>query len=166
MKTRMVATAMAALALVAVIVLVASGCSRDSNVTGVKIRPTWTAALVEGDQVSIPRNEVDDGKMVHVRVEQQGTSMVFMTYRLGEEIYLRASICPPCRSESFSLAGETLVCDTCGTRFQATTGDGISGACKSYPKAEADYTVAGDRITASMSDLVTAYENTEIAGRP
>ncbi|OGO01772.1 MAG: hypothetical protein A2Y72_00870 [Chloroflexi bacterium RBG_13_53_26] len=166
MKTRMMAIAVTALAVVVVMVLVAGGCSLDSNGTGVEIKPTWTPAQIEGDQISIPKGEVDDGNMIHFRVEQQGDSMVFMAYRLGEEIYLRASICPPCRSESFSLAGGTLVCNTCGTRFRATTGDGISGACKSYPKAEVAYAVTGDRVIASMNDLVTAYQNTEIAGRP
>lgn len=166
MKTGMMAIAVTALAAVVVMVLVAGGCSLDSNGTGVEIRPTWTAAQIEGDQGSIPKADVDDGKMIHFRVDQQGDSMVFMAYRLGEDIYLRASICPPCRSESFSLDGEALVCNACGTRFKATTGDGISGACKSYPKAEVAHAVTGDSVTASMNDLVTAYQNTEIAGRP
>jgi nitrite reductase/ring-hydroxylating ferredoxin subunit len=166
MKTRMMAIAVAALALVVVMVLVAAGCSPDSNGTGVEIRPTWIAAQIEGEQVSISNSEVDDGQMVHFRVEQQGASMVFMAYRLGEEVYLRASICPPCRSENFSLAGDTLVCNTCGTRFQAATGDGISGACKGYPKAEAAFAAAGGRMTASITDLVAAYQNTKTAGRP
>jgi nitrite reductase/ring-hydroxylating ferredoxin subunit len=157
---------MVSLVFVVLMVLAAAGCSRDSGGTGVEIKPTWIAAQVEGEQVSISRSEIDDGQMVHFRVEEQGQKMVFMAYRLGEKIYLRASICPPCRSESFSLVGDTLVCNACGTRFQASTGDGISGACKNYPKAEAAYTVVGDRIAAGIGDLVTAYENTRVAGLP
>lgn len=166
MKHRTLAIAMVSLVFVVLMALAAAGCSRDSGGTGVEIKPTWIAAQVEGEQVSISRSEIDDGQMVHFRVEEQGQKMVFMAYRLGEKIYLRASICPPCRSESFSLVGDTLVCNACGTRFQASTGDGISGACKNYPKAEAAYTVVGDRIAAGIGDLVTAYENTRVAGLP
>jgi nitrite reductase/ring-hydroxylating ferredoxin subunit len=166
MKHRTLAIAIVSLVFVVLMALAAAGCSRDSGGTGVEIKPTWIAAQVEGEQVSISRSEIDDGQMVHFRVEEQGKKMVFMAYRLGEKIYLRASICPPCRSESFSLVGDTLVCNACGTRFQASTGDGISGACKNYPKAEAAYTVVGDRIAAGIGDLVTAYENTRVAGLP
>jgi hypothetical protein len=30
---------------------------------------------------------------------------------------------------------DVLVCDRCGTRFKAKSGDGIDGACVDYPKA-------------------------------
>ena len=166
MKKRMIPIAVAALALVALLILAASGCSSASNGTSGKITPTWTTAQIQGDVVSIPVNEIDQGKMVHFRVEQQGASRAFMAYRLDEEIYVRAAVCPPCRSESFSLAGDTLVCNACGTKFEASTGDGVSGACRNYPKAEVSYTVDGEGITLSMNDLVAAYENTVIAGRP
>ena len=90
--------------------------------------------------------------------------MAFTAYRLGEQIYVRTALCPPCRSESFSLDGDVLDCDTCHTRFSATTGDGLKGACRAYPKAEVRYTVAGDRLTMSIADLVSAYQNTKNPG--
>jgi nitrite reductase/ring-hydroxylating ferredoxin subunit len=166
MKHRTLALAMVSLVLVALMALLAAACSSGSGGTGVEIKPTWVAAQVEAEQVTVSRSEIDDAQMVHFRVEEQGKRMVFMAYRLGEEIHLRASICPPCRSESFSLVGDTLVCNACGTRFQAATGDGISGACKNYPKAGAAYTVVGDNLSAGMGDLVTAYENTKVASLP
>ncbi|MBM4444404.1 MAG: DUF2318 domain-containing protein [Chloroflexi bacterium] len=166
MKHRTLAFAAVSLVLVALVAFLAAGCSRSSGGTGVEIKPTWVTAQVDGEQVSVSRSEIDDAQMAHFRVEDQGKKMVFMAYRLGEEIQLRASICPPCRSESFSLAGDVLVCNACGTRFQAATGDGISGACKNYPKAGAAYTVVGDRLAAGIGDLVTAYENTRVAGLP
>lgn len=166
MRNRKMVVTLGLLALVVMMLLLAAACGRSSGGAGTEIRPTWIAAQIEGDQVSIPKADVDAGKMIHFKVGEQGDSMVFMAYRLGEEVYVKASICPPCRSQSFSLAGDTLVCNTCGTRFKATTGDGISGACRSYPKAEAAHAVIGDRVTASMNDLITAYQNTEIAGQP
>ncbi len=166
MKRVTLALAMVSLALVALVALLAAACAGGSGGTGVEVVPTWVAAQVDGEQVSISTGEIDEAQMAHFRVEDRGKKMVFMAYRLGEETYLRASICPPCRSESFSLVGDTLVCNACGTRFQASTGDGISGACKNYPKAEAAHTVVGDRIAADIGDLVAAYEDTRIAGRP
>jgi nitrite reductase/ring-hydroxylating ferredoxin subunit len=144
-------------------------CCRASggNVgTGDTIAPTWIDPLVEGDLVSIPLSELGSDKIVHFAVTAEGARMTFMAYELGEQVYVRAAICPPCRSQSFSLEGDTLVCDTCGTKFRASDGQGISGACKSYPKAEVAYAVAGDRLTVTMDDLVAAYENTNIPGLP
>ena len=84
MKHRTLAIAIVSLVLVVLMALVAAGCSRDSGGTGVEIKPTWIAAQVEGEQVSISKSEIDDGQMVHFRVEEQGEKMVFMAYRLGE----------------------------------------------------------------------------------
>ena len=130
------------------------------------VSPTWIDAEVEGPAISIPAIEVDSGKMLHFRVTAQNESRGFMAYKLGREIYVRANICPPCRSVGFSLLGNTLNCNTCGTKFEASTGKGISGACKDYPKAQVAYVISGGRITMGMDDLLTAYENTQRPGLP
>jgi len=180
MKTKVVVIAVVVLALlgaVAAIGYVAYGraycggglrsCHRGGaslNETASVARPTWIDTTVEGDSVSIPVGLVDNGKIVNFRVTYQGTDMAFTAYRLGEQIYVRTALCPPCRSESFSLDGDVLDCDTCHTRFSATTGDGLKGACRAYPKAEVRYTVAGDRLTMSIADLATAYKDTKNPG--
>ncbi len=130
------------------------------------VGPTWVDAAVEGDKVYIPAVEVDSGKMLHFRVTTPQTSQAFMAYRLGEDTYVRANICPPCRSVGFSLAGNSLVCNSCGTQFEASTGRGISGACRDYPKAEVSHVVVGEKVTMAMGALVTAYENTQRPGLP
>src|SRR4030042_2564774 len=66
------------------------------------IHPTWVTAQAEGNVASIPLSDVNSGKMIHFEVTTQGTKMTFMSYQLGEKIYVRASVCPPCRSRSFS----------------------------------------------------------------
>ena len=165
-----------ALVLISIAVLAAIGCGGGSDGgistpgpsgggnTGGIIRPTWVDAQVEGNVVSIPASEVDDGKMLHFRVTGQGDSMAFMAYKLDGERYVRANVCPPCRSVGFSLAGDILVCNSCGTRFEASTGAGISGACRNYPKAEVAHVVSGGKITMGIDHLVTAYENTQRPG--
>jgi nitrite reductase/ring-hydroxylating ferredoxin subunit len=178
MKTKVVVIAAVSLALlvtVAAVGYVASGraggggksccgAGGTNNATGVVARPTWIDASVEGNTVSIPVGLVENGKIVNFRVTYQGTNMAFMAYQLGEQIYVRNALCPPCRSESFSLDGDVLDCDTCHTRFSATTGEGLKGACRAYPKAEAQYTVAGDKLTMDIADLVTAYLDTKNPG--
>ncbi len=89
-----------------------------------------------------------------------------MAYVLNDEIYVRASSCPPCRGKTYSLDGNTLVCDTCGTTFNAKTGIGIAGACVNYPKASVQYTVAEGNLTMKISDLTVAYQNTLKPGLP
>jgi nitrite reductase/ring-hydroxylating ferredoxin subunit len=84
----------------------------------------------------------------------------FMAYKLDGVTYIRANICVPCRSYSFSLEKGILVCDTCGTRFNAKTGQGISGACVNYPKSPAKFQVTGANLAADLSDLASAYTDT------
>jgi len=174
-----------ALALIAIVTLTAIGCGGGSDGgtttwevstptatpsgggnTGGIISPTWVDAQAQGDAVSIPASEVDSGKMLHFRVTDGGATMAFMAYKLDGERYVRANVCPPCGSIGFSLSGDILVCDSCGTRFEASTGDGISGACRDYPKAEVAHVVSGPNLTMDVDDLVTASQNTQRAGWP
>jgi nitrite reductase/ring-hydroxylating ferredoxin subunit len=142
-------------------------CHRTSsdNVSDA-IAPTGIDAQVEGDTVSIPLSELGSDRIVHFTVTAGDARMTFAAYELAGQVYVRAAICPPCRSESFSLKGDTLVCNTCGTQFRASDGQGTSGACKGYPKAEVAHTVAGDRLTMNVGDLVKAYEDTNLPGLP
>jgi nitrite reductase/ring-hydroxylating ferredoxin subunit len=180
MKTKVVVIALAVLALLGAVVAVGyiaygraycgggvRSCHRagaNLNETASAIRPTWIDATVEGDSVSIPVSQIESDTIVNFRVTYQGTDMASAAYKLGEQIYVRTALCPPCRSESFSLDGDVLDCDTCHTRFSATTGDGLKGACRAYRKAEVQYSVAGDKVTMSIADLVTAYQDTKNPG--
>jgi len=156
-----------ALVLMLLATMAVVGCAGgETGGTNGRVSPTWITAQQEGDTVSIPVSELDSGKMLHFRVTYQDYTMAFMAYKSGGEIYVRANVCPPCRSIGFSLDGDTLVCDSCGTTFKASTGAGISGACVSYPKAEVAHEISGDSVTMEMDDLVTAYGNTLYPGWP
>ena len=131
------------------------------------IRPEWITAEISDDTASIPTSEVAAGKMLHFSyTSDQGTKMNYMAYNLDGTEYVRANVCPPCRSVGFSLSDDILVCNSCGTRFSATTGDGISGACKAYPKAQVPHTNDGQNLTVDLNELVVAYQNTQQAGWP
>jgi len=120
----------------------------------------WIESQVVGDTVSIPVSEIEDNWNTRFRLQTADGDIVTMAYILNGVIYVRASICPPCRSLGFTLNGNILACDICGTTFAASTGEGISGACVNYPKASVSYTIADGKVVMSRADLVTAYQNT------
>jgi nitrite reductase/ring-hydroxylating ferredoxin subunit len=130
------------------------------------ISPTWITAETQGDSVSISKGEIESASMAHFRVPTDEGNLTFMGYQHDGEMHVRANVCPPCRSIGFSLDGDELVCDSCGTTFKAATGAGISGACKAFPKAAVAYEISGDDITMQTADLAIAYENTTEAGWP
>ena len=134
------------------------------------ISPEWIGAdviRIDGNTMSIPVSEVTSGRMLHFGIaDGEGDRMNFMVYDLNGDTYARANLCPPCKSIGFSLQGETLVCNNCGTKFNAISGDGISGACRDFPKAEVAYTVSGGNLALQYGDLVTAYINTGKPGWP
>jgi nitrite reductase/ring-hydroxylating ferredoxin subunit len=130
------------------------------------IEPTWIQAELTDNSVSISLSEVEINGMSHFTLNTSSGEMDFMAYEFSEETYVRASICPPCYSRSFALKGDTLVCDTCGTVFDARTGSGISGACLNYPKASVPYEITGNSIVMGVDDLLTAYDNTLEPGLP
>jgi nitrite reductase/ring-hydroxylating ferredoxin subunit len=141
------------LALVSSIVACSDSGTEDSR----RLEATWINPQVVGDIISIPVSEVENDKITNFYFRPRDKDMTFMAYDLNGEIYVRANICPPCRSIDFSLQQSTLVCDTCGTVFDAKTGAGIEGACVAYPKAAVSYEINGGKITMQGTDLLTAY---------
>ena len=150
------------------LILVSSivACSDNGTQNSQRIEATWTNPQVLGDIISIPVSEVENDKIMHFEFTTQDKDMSFMAYDLSGEIYVRANICPPCRSIGFSLQQSTLVCDTCGTVFDAKTGAGINGACVGYPKAAVAYEIRDGSIVMKGSDLLAAYQDTVNPAQP
>ena len=124
------------------------------------IKAKWIDPQIDGNTVLIPLNEVNNNWNTHFKVDAQSGTMNFMAYVLDGEIYVRANVCPPCRSIGFSLDKDILVCDRCATTFKAKTGDGIQGACVDYPKAEVPYKTANGNIVMNETNLASAYKDT------
>jgi uncharacterized membrane protein len=130
------------------------------------IRATLIQAQISNDSVSIPVSDIESDWNTQFAVNSQKGKMDFMAYVLKNKIYVRADVCPPCRSIGYSLDGNNLVCDRCATTFRADTGDGIGGACVDYPKALVPYQISNGNIIMQQTDLVTAYESTLTPGWP
>jgi uncharacterized membrane protein len=130
------------------------------------IKAKLIEAQVNGDSVSIPMSDVESDWNAQFAISTQTGKMNFMAYLLNNKIYVRADVCPPCRSIGYSLDGNTLICDRCATTFKADTGDGIGGACVDYPKALVPYQISNGNIIMRQADLVVAYESTLNPGWP
>ncbi len=124
------------------------------------IKAKWIEPQVDGDTVSVPVSDVENNWNSHFKMETQAGKMNFMAYLLDGKIYVRANVCPPCRSIGYSLDDDILVCDRCATLFEAKTGDGIKGACVDYPKALISYEITNGNIVMKEADLTVAYQNT------
>ncbi|MEJ2738792.1 MAG: Fe-S-containing protein [Dehalococcoidia bacterium] len=120
------------------------------------IKAVWIEPLVEGNTVAIPVSALEQNWNINFKVDD----LNFMAYILDGEIYVRANVCPPCRSIGFSLSDDILVCDRCATTFEAETGAGIKGACVDFPKASVDYEAKDGTIRMQKGNLVAAYEET------
>lgn len=130
------------------------------------IEAVWIEPQVDSNTVSIPVSDVDDNWNIHFGLATSAGNFNYMAYKLNNATYVRANVCPPCRSIGYSLDDANLVCDRCATSFRAETGDGISGACVDFPKAEVPYQIKDDYIVMKGSDLIAAYQNTLEPGWP
>jgi hypothetical protein len=68
-------------------------------------------------------------------------------------LVVATSFCEPCRSDKFHIEGDSLVCDTCFTRWDLETLSGQGGGCMDYPPEEVDATVQGDTVTVAAASL-------------
>jgi nitrite reductase/ring-hydroxylating ferredoxin subunit len=162
--------ALAGMGLFMLILLIVTACSSQStaannssgstNPNSVTAKQATITAQLSGDTVSVDLSDVDKYANTRFLVNTATSKMWFMAYKYNSQLYVRADICPPCGSTSFTLTNGTLVCDSCGTVFDAKTGMGIRGACVRYAKQSVQYQNNNGTLTLNGTDLVTAYQNT------
>lgn len=87
-----------------------------------------TPELKDGNVV-FPLDEVDNNNIVYFELENSENELVpLMAYITPSgRLFVGSSMCEPCRGRTFSLAGETLVCDTCKTTYNIETHEFITG---------------------------------------
>ena len=121
-------------------------------------RPKGFTPTASGNNILLSMSAVAEGANGNFFVN----NMAFMAYLLDGKYYVRANVCVPCGSRSFTLQAGLLKCNSCGTIFSSTTGKGMSGvsACMSYAKKAVAYTIEGDNMVMTLDDLTTAYQDT------
>lgn len=68
-------------------------------------------------------------------------------------LVVATSFCEPCKSTSFHIEGNTLVCDTCFTKWDLNTLQGVSGGCTAYPPQALKVQQQGGNIVVATADL-------------
>jgi nitrite reductase/ring-hydroxylating ferredoxin subunit len=137
-----------------------------ATVAKATVAPTWLTPEITETTALVALDEVQTKFNTHFKVALDKGTAYFMAYLYGGKLHVRADICPPCRSVSYTLVKNTLVCDSCGTVFSAPEGKGISGACVNYPKASVPYETVDGKIVMSKVDLTKAFEDTLNPGLP
>ena len=149
------------------------GCSSGGNTQGGNTQAgpytdTEITPTITNDIVSIPVSVIESKRNIHFGLATAKGDTSFEAYMFNGAIQVRASFCVPCRGTSFTLNGDKLICNNCGTVFSAKDGKGLSGvpACQGYPKAAVAFTTDGGNIVMKGSDLITAFNNTLSPGLP
>lgn len=134
-----------------------TGSTTGENDTGLQKLP---GSLHRQVQIRYPfqASSVVENTNVLFKVNTDIGEIVVMDYRFDDKVFVRSNVCPPCNSIGFTLENGTLVCDSCGTVFDAETGTGIGGGCVAFPKESIPYTISEDKITMKLDDVVTAHE--------
>lgn len=91
----------------------------------------------------------------YARPDGQVVPMLAYVKPLGG-LFVGVSYCPPCQGEGQRIEVDgSLTCESCGTKRNLETNEGISGACKLYPVDEIPASVEGDRIVIDSGVLDT-----------
>lgn len=124
--------------------------SQAENYEGTKFTMTSIAARVENDFIAISLADVTEKKMVAFTYEGKTKKVEMMAYINPQgKLVTSVAMCEPCNSKSFHSESQDLVCDNCGTRWNFTTLEGISGACQKYPPDPIPSEIVGEEVRIS-----------------
>lgn len=131
----------------------------NKNYAGKNINLTTIDYQIKEGRIVFPLEEVIEKQLVYtVFQNNQGQETPLMSYISPEGRLVTAfAICEPCRSLSFHIEGNELVCDSCGTRWHLNDLSGISGGCTDYPPEEIPYQVEDGHILVDVK-IVEAWQ--------
>lgn len=122
------------------------------NYQGKTINQTPIQSVVANGTIRIPLQQVEENKFI-ITSYQQGSKSVALTSYIAPsgKVISAISICEPCRSQSFHIQGDQLVCNACGTRWDLETLRGLSGGCQDFPPDTLESTLADGQILIAES---------------
>jgi hypothetical protein len=124
--------------------------SQAENYEGTKFTMTSIPARVENDFIVISLSDVIEKKMVSFTYEGKTKKVEMMAYINPQgKLVTSVAMCEPCNSKSFHSESQDLVCDNCGTRWNFSTLEGISGSCQKYPPDPIPSEIAGGEVRIS-----------------
>ncbi len=104
------------------------------NYDGTKLTMVPVNSRVENGFIVLSLSDVIEKKMVAFTYEGKTKTVDLMAYINPEgKLVTSIAMCDPCNSKSFHTESQELVCDNCGTRWNFTNLEGVSGTCQKYP---------------------------------
>ncbi len=123
------------------------------------ISMTSISPTIDGDKVKLSLEEIDKNNIVFFEIANDSNEQVpLMAYITPSgRLFVGSSLCEPCRGRTFSLAGETLVCDTCRTTYDVETHEYISGSpvCGQYPPVNMNPVVVDGEVEIQLQDILS-----------
>jgi uncharacterized protein len=108
--------------------------SDAQNYDGAKLTMAPVSSRVENGFIVISLADVIEKKMVGFTYEGKTKTVDLMAYINPQgKLVTSIAMCDPCNSKSFHTESQELVCDNCGTRWNFTNLEGVSGTCQKYP---------------------------------
>lgn len=124
--------------------------SDGEHYEGLRLTMKPTPARVQGGFIVIALDELSQKKMVSFSYEGATRIVEIIAYITQEgKVVTAIAMCEPCNSKSFHSESNELVCDNCGTRWNLSSLEGISGACQKYPPDPIPSSVVGNEIRIS-----------------
>ncbi len=135
-----------------------SPVAAERSYVGEFISMTKIEPVIEDGQIKIPLEIVDQNNIVSFELENDEQFLVpLMAYITPSgRLFAGSSLCEPCRGRTFSLAGDTLICDTCRTTYTIETREFISGAkvCGTYPPVSMNPKVENNMIIIDLNEVL------------
>lgn len=119
---------------------------------------TEVSPVIEDGEIRIPLDVVDQNNIVKFEIENnEGLAVPLMAYITPSgRLFAGSSMCEPCRGRTFSLAGETLVCDTCRTTYTIEEHTFIAGAqaCGAYPPVNMNPEIVDGTVIINLDEVL------------
>lgn len=130
----------------------------ERSYIGKVIKMTNVETQEDGKTLQIPLDVVDQSNIVYFESTNQDQETVPMMAYItpSGRLFAGSSLCEPCRGKKFSLAGETIVCDTCKTTYNIENHEFISGAkvCGQYPPVNMNPKIIDGNIVIQKEEIL------------
>ncbi|GAB4172197.1 MAG: DUF2318 domain-containing protein [Calditrichia bacterium] len=89
---------------------------------------------ISGNQIEVSLDDLKQHKMISFNYIKNGMNIPLLAY-LSEDgtVITAVRVCEPCKSITFHITGDELICNSCGSTWDINTLSPIEGACGPYP---------------------------------
>ncbi|MEW6329233.1 MAG: Fe-S-containing protein [Candidatus Micrarchaeota archaeon] len=121
---------------------------QPQDYSNVRVDMEQVTASVGDGKVSFALSDLVANRLVYFDYKTSaGKSVPMMAYiSPSGKVITAVRMCEPCRSTTFFIQNNKMVCGRCGTVWELETLRGISGGCLNYPPDALPNTISGERV--------------------